>query len=228
MALKVALALVLPGWDGGLARAEEGGEVVEPLTLEFADDEVGRLPALMEEVARRGARAFGQRDWEGARRAYREILEEVPDSALAHANLGAVEQGAGRMEEAAFHLERATQLNPQLVQSWVALGLVYLQQERLLLAVSALSRAVHEAPDNPSAHHYLGVALRGLGWTDGAEQEMIRAVQLSPEYADAHYNLALLYLERKPAAEELARRHYQAAVRLGAERDEVIERRLGL
>ena len=45
-------------------------------------------------------------------------------------------------------------------------------------------------------------------------------------YADAHFNLALMYLDRKPPALELARRHYEKAVSLGAEKDEVVEEKL--
>ena len=49
---------------------------------------------------------------------------------------------------------------------------------------------------------------------------------LTPDYADAHFNLALLYLERTPPPIEMARRHYFFAIDLGAPRDEEIEKRL--
>jgi len=49
---------------------------------------------------------------------------------------------------------------------------------------------------------------------------------LRPEYADAHFNLAVFCLERNPPAVELARRHYREARRLGAEPDPLIEQAL--
>ena len=47
-----------------------------------------------------------------------------------------------------------------------------------------------------------------------------------PDYAIAHFNLAAMYLEQKPPAKALARRHYDKALSLGAEKDEVLERKL--
>ena len=62
------------------------------------------------------------------------------------------------------------------------------------------------------------------GWIYGAEQELRRAVELDPAYADAHYNLAVFYLQEKPPATELAKRHYFKAVELGVEKDLSMEK----
>ena len=42
----------------------------------------------------------------------------------------------------------------------------------------------------------------------------------------AHFNLATLYLEQKPPAKALAKRHYEKALALGVGKDEIVERRL--
>jgi hypothetical protein len=47
---------------------------------------------------------------------------------------------------------------------------------------------------------------------------------LDPGYADANFNLAVLYLGRTPPLIELARRHYQRAIDLGAKHDPAIEK----
>jgi hypothetical protein len=47
---------------------------------------------------------------------------------------------------------------------------------------------------------------------------------LDETYGEAHYNLAVLYLERQPPAIELARRHYYRALNLGAEPDAELDR----
>jgi hypothetical protein len=49
-------------------------------------------------------------------------------------------------------------------------------------------------------------------------------VELDQRYADANFNLAVLYLRRTPPLIELARRHYQRAIDLGAPRDPAIEK----
>jgi tetratricopeptide (TPR) repeat protein len=172
------------------------------------------------------AQAFARKDWDMARTYYLEMLKTEPDNPLALANIGAVEQQAGRLKEAKNYLLRATKIDPALQQSWLALGLVCHEMGDSYLAVSALSRAAHEDPLDPKAHNYLAVVARALGWLDAAEAELQRAIELKPDYANAHFNLALMYLDRKPPSVELARRHYQKAIALGAEKDEVVEQKL--
>jgi Flp pilus assembly protein TadD len=55
---------------------------------------------------------------------------------------------------------------------------------------------------------------------------MRRAIELDPEYAEAHFNLAVFCLQRQPPAVELARRHYQKALDLGAAPDPELETKL--
>jgi Tfp pilus assembly protein PilF len=66
--------------------------------------------------------------------------------------------------------------------------------------------------------------IRKRGWLEGAEQEIRKAIEIDEQYAEAHFNLAVLYLERQPPAVELARRHYYRALKLGAEHDAELDR----
>ncbi len=195
--------------------------------LELADGgKTGLLPRDTASLANKAAQAFTKRDWPTARAAYREMIEAEPENALAWANLGAVEQQAGKMDIAAECFEKSVEHNPQLVQSWLALGLIYSKKGDKYRALSAFSRAIHEDPLDPRAHNYLSIEAKNLGWTDAAEAELQRAIELNPDYGLAHFNLALMLLERKPPAIELARRHYSTAIRLGVEKDEIVERKL--
>ena len=92
--------------------------------------------------------------------------------------------------------------------------------------MAALAQAAFLDPKSARAHHYLGVTIGKKGWYSGAEEEMRKALELDPSYAEAHYNLALFYLQREPPAIELARRHYYKSVELGAPKDSEIEKRL--
>ncbi|MEM9016616.1 MAG: hypothetical protein AAGC68_06355, partial [Verrucomicrobiota bacterium] len=51
-----------------------------------------------------------------------------------------------------------------------------------------------------------------------------RAIQTDPSLADAHFNLALTYLDNDPPRIELAKRHYYAAIDLGIPMDPEVER----
>ncbi len=198
-----------------------------PAKLGLADDgKTGRLPSHTTGLSDLAAQAFARKDWERARGYYLNILATEPDNPLTLANIGAVEQQAGRLKEAKNYLLRAVKINPALQQTWLALGLVCHEMGDSYLALSAFTRAVHEDPLDPKAHNYLAVVARSLGWLDAAEAELQRAIELKPDYANAHFNLALMYLDRKPPSVELARRHYNNAVALGAEKDGVVEEKL--
>jgi tetratricopeptide (TPR) repeat protein len=72
----------------------------------------------------------------------------------------------------------------------------------------------------------LAITMKEFGWADAAEAELQKAIELKPDYGIAHFNLALMLLERRPPAVELARRHYDKALALGVAKDEVVENRL--
>ncbi len=184
------------------------------------------LPKNVEHLAKEGALASAGKDWEKARDAYQQMVAAAPGNALALSNLGIVEYRLKDYKNAAAHLEQSVKINPNISQNWLTLGLSHYYLKQYNLAISALTRAKHEDPKDPRTCLYLAVVVRDYGWGSAAETELMRAIALDPDYADAHFNLALLYLERNPPAIELARRHYFFAIDLGAQRDEKIEKRL--
>jgi|GEM_PF-837415 len=203
---------------------KSGAKIVE---IGAADpEEAGTLPELTNELAQRAAAAVSRRDWPSARAAYSEMVEADPDNAPALANLGAVEYQLKDFDAAVGHLERALAAKPALAQTWLTLGMVHYERGDAMRALSAISRAVAEKPEDPRGHNHLAAAAKALGWLGAAEAELQRALDLDPQYAEAHFNLALIYLERRPPGVELARRHYLRAVELGTPRDELVEKQL--
>lgn len=193
---------------------------------EATSGKTGTLPAATKALADRAATLFSKRDWAGARKAYREMLDLEPENALAWANLGAVEQQAKKLDEAVNCFEASVRYNPQLTQSWIALGLIYSERGDRYKAMSAFTRAIHEDPTDPRAHNYLAIEVKGLGWNDAAISELQRAIEINADYGLAHFNLAAMYLDQKPPARALAKKHYDKALELGVEKDEVIELKL--
>ena len=223
------IVVLVSGWLFGLdAGGQESGEGARkptkdgtaPIQVGEADKEkTGELPELTTAIGQRAALAFAKKDWKLARKLYGEILAIDPENALSLANMGAVTFQLGEYKEAQTHLEKALRLNPELTRARVTLGIAYYQDENLYLAISHLTRAVHDEPSNARAHMYLAVVAQQAGWSSAAEEELRKAIAADPKYAEAHYNLALVYLEQKPPAIELARRHYHLAVDLGAAPD---------
>ena len=171
------------------------------------------VPGIAKSAAADGNAAFLRKDYANARKAYQRVLDLVPNNVLGLVNLGVVEFSSGNQDKA-----------EELLKKGLTLGIIYMDREQFDAALAALAQAVLQAPRNPRARNYLGVVIGRKGWIDGAESELRRAVELDPSYSDAHYNLAVFYLEEKPPAVELARRHYFRAIELGAEKDPAIEK----
>jgi Flp pilus assembly protein TadD len=53
--------------------------------------------------------------------------------------------------------------------------------------------------------------------------EIRRAIEIDPQYADAHFNLAVVYSKERNPKVELARYHYKKALDLGAKPDPDLE-----
>jgi tetratricopeptide (TPR) repeat protein len=207
---------------GGQFVAVKEGAQMNPAKVE----KTGLLPPHTKVLGERAAAAFGKQDWEAARKAYHEMLELDDGNALVWANLGAVEQQAGETKRAIECFEKSVEFNPGLAPSWTALGLLVQRQGDTYRAISCFARAIHEDPEDARAHNFLAIAAKGLGWTDAAEAELQKSLDMKPDYGIAHFNMALMLLERRPPAIELARRHYEKALSLGVAKDDVVERRL--
>ncbi len=210
-----------------LAAAAFADDKAKPAASDADPAKTGVLPPSTRSLSEKAANAFSKHDWPTARKAYREMLEVDPENALVWANLGAVEQQAKNLDAAQACFEASTRFNPQLVQSWVALGLIQSAKGDRYRAVSSFARAIHEDPLDPRPHNYLAIEAQNLKWNDAAMAELQRAIELNPEYGIAHFNLATMYLDQKPPAKVLARKHYDKALKLGVEKDEIMEQRLG-
>lgn len=181
------------------------------------------VPEAARDAVAEGNIAFAKKDYKRARAAYQRVVDLVPDNLVGLVNLGMVEFSDNKPAEAEKLLKRAVQIKMDSAAAWLTLGMIYMDQDKLDEALAALSQAALHEPGNPRIRNYLGVVIGRKGWLDGAQAELRKAVEIDPKYSDAHYNLAVFYLERKPPSVELARRHYYRAVELGAERDPEIE-----
>lgn len=163
--------------------------------------------------------AFVEGNFSAAEKLYQKVVEQQPDNVLALANLGVSQFRQGKLTAAQLALERAVKVSPTDAFSLTTLGAVMIEQNRIEEAVSYLERANQSSPDDPIALNYLGVASCQLGQFGKAEQSLRRAITVKPDYAEAHFNLAVIYATAKPPSMALAKRHYEKAIELGARPD---------
>lgn len=87
------------------------------------------------------------------------------------------------------------------------------QSKRPALFDQYITRAIDMFPDTPSSYVVLGIYKHRLGRYQEAIAPYEHALELKPDYSDAHYNLALTYIELNQL--EKANQHAQRAYALG-------------
>lgn len=106
------------------------------------------------------------------------------------------------------------------------LGIAQCRMGRHQDAVFLMTELIEEIPGHAVAMVVHAVALTGLNRTAEAEQQLLKAIDISPNMPEAHINLAQLLITREKPDVAAATRHYATARRLGAERDRELEQRL--
>jgi|GEM_PF-1177005 len=173
------------------------------------------LPSGASILAAQAQRAFAQRRFEDAEKAYREILTLDERNVFTLGNLAAILVERGRLEESETMLKRALEADPQDPFSLSLQGIIRFRQQRYDEAFEALSRSAVLDPENADTQNYLGITLSQRGQRKAAEAALRKALKLSPASPAAHYNLAVVYATQKPSYLELARYHYEKARRSG-------------
>lgn len=191
--------------------ATEAAAAAESLNTEISSE----LMALVNEAREE----FVKGNFTKAEELYQKFLESQPENVIALANLGVAQFRQGKLTAAQLALEKAVKVDPNDAFSLTTLGAVMIEQNRIQDAVGYLERANASSPDDPITLNYLGVASSQLGEFGRAEQSLRRAITVRPEYAEAHFNLAVIYATAKPPSIALAKRHYEKALELGSSPD---------
>ena len=143
-----------------------------------------------------------------------------PSSTRIQVGFGIALYSEGLYKEAIEVLCRAVDLDPKDTKALSFLGGMYDVAPELTDEVTRrLARFADLYPDNAAANYYYALSLRartltpGVGGSrDKVETLLRKAVALDPKFADAHYQLGLLYADEEqtgPAVREL-----EAAARL--------------
>jgi tetratricopeptide (TPR) repeat protein len=150
----------------------------------------------------RDAMATHQRgDLDGAERAYRAALAQVPAHPMATHFLGVSLYQRGRTDEALPLLEAAAAAVPQEAEFHNNFGLALAAADRTGEAIAAHRRALALRPEHAIAWSNLGLALQAENRLPEAIDAYRHAVALAPDFAQAHWNLGLALLAHEEFAE---------------------------
>ena len=187
---------------------------------------IAELPSGSAELVASAQRHFSNHEFDAAEADYAKILEHDQNNGLALANLATIELQENKLAQAEKHITAAVAQSPNDIYNLSTLGYLRFLQEKYDDALDVLSRAAKLDPNNPDVQNYLGVTLSHKGLRKQAEAALRKAIEINPNFAAAHNNLAVVYLNQTPPSPYLARWHYQKAIAAGQPRNPDFEKLL--
>jgi tetratricopeptide (TPR) repeat protein len=148
-----------------------------------------------------GLALLGKGGWEEAIPHIQAALDLRPDMMQARINLGRAHKGLRQWEQAEQVFREAVAVGPGSADAWYELATVQERLDDSRVSVESCQRALECRAEFPEALVALGDAWTSLGLIDGACNAYRRALQVSPAYTVARYQLALALLGRGEFAE---------------------------
>jgi len=125
-----------------------------------------------------------------------EVLQQVSEAARDDSYLfllGDVEARIGRVDEAAKIFRHAVEVNPDNDQYFLALAMTYLREGNADEAGRVLQQGLARVPNSARIHWGLGVVSVLKGDNQHAEDDLVRATDLLPEWVNGFSTLGFFY-----------------------------------
>ncbi len=112
-------------------------------------------------------------------------LQENPQDAVAHMNLGVVLQKKEDFDGALKEYQIAQSINPNDITLRLNIGTLYQSNNDFTTAIKAYDSIIEVKPDYLLAHYYRGTALKEIGQLDSAVKEFQLVLSKDPTNTDA-------------------------------------------
>src|SRR5262245_27354275 len=119
-------------------------------------------------------------------------MPSIPESL----NQALVYHAAGRLQQAEQIYRQILQQDPQHADAWHLLGVVAHQVGQHAVASDYIGRAIQAAPRVATYHCNLASVYRALSRLDDAIVSYEQALELQPDFPDAHNNLGVTRQDR--------------------------------
>lgn len=139
--------------------------------------------AEVDDRLQKGLDAHAEGDLEKARSLYGEVIDDDPENAFAHYNLGLLDQTDGELKDADVSYRKALEVDPAMSPALFNLALVRTDEGAFDEAVELYQRAITADPEMAPAHLNLGLLLNQAGRSDEAGASLARAAELDPDLA---------------------------------------------
>lgn len=209
--------------EAAAGEPEAGATNVPPEVVAGRPDATAAFAAQKRGLAVSAESAFRSGNFAEAEETYRLIVEADPSDIRMLCNLGVSLLKQEKFGDAIPRFQEALTRDEANPFAHLMLGVCHWKLRQPELAIDRLNRSLVLQPANPQAWLYLGlVALDAGRWQD-ARTAFGKAIEVKPDYALAHYNLAVVHTKPGMADPVQAKRSYEESLRLGGARDEAIE-----
>ena len=184
-----------------LRKQERYAEAVESYRAVLAIDEGFALA-----YAGMGTALFGERRYVEALDAMATALSlqpELPTAAMLHLHMGRAARELGRLQEAAAHFERATEIEPDNIEPLLDLANLRTRQGRSEEADRILQRVRESKAGDPATLHNVAEALRTQGQYAEAIATYRTALVIDADFAPAHAGLGIALFQSERYEEAL-------------------------
>lgn len=157
-------------------------------------------------------------DWDEALKHYLKFLELDPNQPDTYVNIGALLMKKGELSQAIKYFNHALVLDPDHYEAHYNLGATYLSLQNAEEALKHYMRCLNK---NPEAETYfnIGVIYMYKDRYQDAIDYFNTALQLKPDYFEAHVNLGATYLKIENYAKAIE--HYQEASKIKPDNEEI-------
>jgi tetratricopeptide (TPR) repeat protein len=124
---------------------------------------------------------------------------------------GNMAMSAGYNNVAIRFFKKAIEIDPNYLESYINIGLLYNKEGDTKKAISYYEKAIAVDPDFTKAHYNLGVIYAKKGKLDKAISEFKKCISINPDLAKAHSQLGTAYLS-KGLDSEAADHFYRAGL----------------
>jgi tetratricopeptide (TPR) repeat protein len=172
-------------------------------------------------------KAYNEGHFDAAEKAYQRVLLLDENNISTLGNLAVTQMQQDHLDAAEKTLKKALELESEDTFNLNLMGKLKFLQNKFDEALDTLSKAARLDPKNPETQNYLGITLSQKGQREAAEVALRKAIQLAPDYASAHVNLAVIYATQNPPYIALANYHYSKGLANGHPRNAELDKILG-
>ncbi|MGB9433443.1 MAG: tetratricopeptide repeat protein [Candidatus Acidiferrum sp.] len=164
--------------------------------------------------------ALDKNEYNAAIPPLQKFIDEKPDVAFAHFQLGYAYTALKRREEARTEYEKCVALDPKMPEAQLNLGILLLDEDAAG-AVGPLRKAVELLPSESRPRYLLGLAEERSGDLKGAAESFEGASRLDPKDGESLMELGRIYAKNNRPADAEAK--FRAALGLNPKSPEALQ-----